>query len=222
MKIGVALLAVMTMFQGCNSGNDPNKPAPNINGDQNVLWNYAIKQGTVEYDIQYYNTEPNMGEDIKLVLIFDEYGKKLRVEHKQYDPYGTIFTERIYIKNDVDKKYYVLFPPDMTYAETSLVDQVVNYFYYDYNGTRWWDNGSGDSFKKLPNRTIAGKDCNVCSVSDGDSSNEYAGWNRILFYKKSGISASSDWFDEIITATDFLETIPPDSFTLPGGYTKMN
>ena len=166
--------------------------------------------------LHYYTSNPDTWE--KRTLIFDDFGEKYRIEVKdEYD------NELIYICDEKANKSYTLFPGSMKYAETIPAGVKYEYFYYDKNGTSWWEDSSNSygCFKKLSNRTIAGKECTVCTSCGESYKYEHAGWKRIVFYTKT---QSKDYPDDddatILEAKSYVESIPANSFEVPAGYTK--
>jgi len=204
----VACLAAVFIFSGCKK-TDPLSLLEGLGTDKGD-YSFGVKQGTVHYNADGYS-ERDRGT---MTLIFDDYGKKLRIERNINGSSATII---IWDQTDVNAvKGYTLDPESKTYLDKVGGGFPIYDFLYVDDNNKWYE--GGDNFKKLSDRNIAGKSCNVCSFTDSGGNFERAGWNHILFYKKDW-DPKSDYFEQL-TATDFSETIPANSFTVPNDYTK--
>jgi len=65
-------------------------------------------------------------------------------------------------------------------------------------------------YKKLSNRTVAGKSCTAFSFTNDSKTTTLAGWKGLLFFKEEPESS--------FLATSFSETVPANSFVIPSDY----
>jgi hypothetical protein len=147
---------------------------------------YGIKSGIVTFEITMMDTKQ------KLVLYFDDFGTR-EAEERQ--------------------NMYNIRPADKVAFTSGTCYRGIAYRFA-------WDEISEEDrntkAKKLPNMTVAGKDCESFSYDMGSTSTVYAGWKNICLYQKT----KSEYGDVIRQATKIEEnaTIPADKFQVPSGY----
>jgi len=162
-------------------------------GDQSNKVRLSVKSGNIAYKVT------QDGKDQVANFIFDDYGSYFRIE----------MGGECSIADATAHKAYRLYRGTKTYIEEdpSAVFRALSFFLHtgdnklakEYQG-----------FKKLPNRTIADKDCSVYSFINDSKTITVAGWKGLLFSKETP--------KESFTATSFSETIPENSFTVPSDY----
>jgi len=154
---------------------------------------FKVKSGNMAFVITENGKERNAN------FIFDENGKHFRIETGDECTIADGTTKKVYKLNLADKTYYeedsfgVFFTLYLfLYAGDSEIVK-------DYPG-----------YAKLPDRTIAGKNCTAFSYTDKSNTATAAGWKGLVFYKQDARST--------FTATAFSETIPENSFVIPTDY----
>ncbi len=189
LMIAIALFSAI----GCNKNN----PEEENNQSQNT---FNVKSAKITYEKVFMgNTE------IKYDL-WDNYGKLYRTGD---DKGATIVIEE-------NEKGWVLTHSDKTY--TILEPSAVSLILSGRSGGVFIDKPSQPNYKKLPNRTIAGKNCDVYSFEIGGLTTTLAGWNGIVFSKEEKGIVNGIHVDMSFTALDYSETIPDNSFKVPSDY----
>jgi hypothetical protein len=211
MNIKLTVLSgfLIATLAGCGGGNtSSDNVETEVPVDQPVetvavtSGKYKIQSGIVSLDVDA------MGMKNKKKIYFDDFGAKERVE--EYNEDGTIREIRV----SDGKKRYTLFPANKT-----------AYFADDNGSIGWemeftsWDRIQQQSnwektYKKAPNMTIAGKDCESFVYSEN---NTFAGWNGITLYHQQGKSIT-------IKANSLEEnaSIAADQFTVPADFTVVS
>jgi hypothetical protein len=130
---------------------------------------YQIKSGIITFETDM------MGIKEKFVLYFDDYGMKEAEE--EYE--GEIVKET----NLCDGKnmYDIITADKAAYKSGSCYRGIA--YRFDWNEISGEDQGT--KAKKLPNMTIADKDCESYSYDMGSTSTVYAGWKNICLYQKT-------------------------------------
>ena len=162
-------------------------------GDQSNRVRLRVKSGNIAYKVT------QDGKEQVANFIFDDFGSYFRIE----------MGGECSIADATANKAYRLYNGTKTYIEEdpSAVFRALNFFLHtgdnklakDYQG-----------FKKLPNQTIADKECSVFSFTNDSNTITVARWKGLLFSKETP--------RESFVATSFSETIPADSFTVPADY----
>ena len=166
---------------------------------------FGVKSGKVVYEFTNSDYETQ-------TLIFDDYGKRMRLERAEYDV--VIFdaiAEKAYEMSMSDKTYNVI-PYSNTYATAA----VAGFIYLGDDVGSVWQYYSG--FKKESNQTIAGKNCTVYSWSADGEKVTWGGWKRLTFLYKTTYNAQD--YDYGHKAISFTESIPANSFAPPADYTN--
>ena len=196
-KIGVTCLAAMTMFSGCkdkNAGNDEGTPT---NGA------FKVKSAVMTFK------KVDSGVETTETVMWDDYGKLYRIGD---DETATIIDEKA-------GKGYGLDHKNKTYIVLSewLYSTVIT----GRNAWKFVDGTNMPAYQKLPNRTIADKDCSVYSTTSSGVTTIYGGWNEIQFLREeSGVlEGTGITVSESYTAISYSETVPAGSFTVPSDYT---
>jgi len=208
-KIGATCLAICMMFSGCKDPNDdPNNPdnpdKPNV-GEKY----FTVKAGTVVY--RNYNEISQ--EWYSCTIMFDDYGKKIRLEGEP-DENGVI---GVFINNETTGKGYVFTIGGESLPIYSEVNQDALLPTYKWKG---FNEHLLPGYKKEPDRTIAGKVCSVYSIGDGTVKNYDAGWNEIRFYWGGELSDPAQGKMEAVSFSDAVPSA--DKFLPPPGYTKID
>jgi len=163
-------------------------------GDQSNGIRLKVKSGNIAYKVTTQG-----GKEQVANFIFDDFGNYFRIE----------MNGECSIADAVANKAYRLYSGTKTYVEEdpAAVFRALSFFLHtgdnniakDYQG-----------FKKLPNQTIADKDCVVFSFTNESRTITVARWKGLLFSKETP--------KESFVATSFSETIPENSFTVPADY----
>jgi len=166
-------------------------------GDQSNRVRLSVKSGNIAYKVT------QDGKDQVANFIFDDYGSYFRIE----------MGGECSIADATANKAYRLYSGTKTYIEEdpSAVFRALSFFLHtgdnklakDYQG-----------FKKLPNQTIADKECSVFSFTNDSKTITVARWKGLLFSKETP--------KESFVATSFSETVPENSFTVPADYKLVN
>jgi len=161
---------------------------------------YGIKSGIVTFETAM------MGMKIKSVLYFDDYGQKEADEKYSGDHIKSI---------DIctGKERFVLKPDTKTALSNGECTQGVSYRFS-------WDEVSkaDPSYKpeKLPNMTVAGKDCESFSIEHASEVTVYAGWQNICLYLKTP-AAGSFVIKQAVSIEENVQ-IPAEKFQVPSDY----
>lgn len=153
---------------------------------------FDVKQGTIHYN---NNT----------VLIFDDYGKKLRLE--SYSENGNV-PGGIVIEDGTTS--YSLSPAQKVAISSGVMNLSASFLFYDgkYSGFQHFGLSKTE-------KTIAGKSCTTYTWTVEGVQYEYSGWKGIVIAAKGG--------DDIFTATSISEAAPAaGSFTVPSDYQIMS
>ena len=196
--ISISLL----LFASCGDDNDTGLDP--IGSDTTLTGYYfGVKSGTIIYSItDVYN------EVRQQTLIFDDYGKKVRIEELESIQICDEDAGKAYLLDTVSKTY-------MNLSSTVVPAIRVSFIYLgDDYGTNWT---YYPNFSKEKNRTIAGKSCSVCKWGIGDVTTEWGGWKRITFIYTED-QGGSIWKKEAIS---YDESVPDNSFKIPNGYESL-
>ena len=186
---------------------------------------FGIEKGTVVYDETSISHDGydylHVPSTTIITLVFDNYGRRYRRSTEMAHGYPNT-----YIHDAIAKKSYEVSHYSQTYVERDYTD------FFDITGSRYLylgDDGwqSNAAYTQLENKTIAGKECTVFFRDDGTAydnvkvTNEYAGWNRILFLWHN-IHVGTRGFTKL-EVIDFSEEIedPENIFLPPPGYEKV-
>lgn len=132
-------------------------------------------------------------------FIFDDFGAAFRIEVGNECTVADAATQKAYKLNSANKTY-----SEEDYAAVRL--RLQHFFYIGEDATV----KKFPDYKKLPDRTVAGKDCTVFSFTDQSKTITIGEWRGLLFLKESQ--------GNTFTATSFSETIPENSFSVPSNY----
>jgi hypothetical protein len=163
---------------------------------------YQTKSGIITFETTIKMGKMEMKS--KAVVYFDDFGMK-----ECRDTYnGDTVKESFF--SDGKNLYLVI------YAEKAVYKRGVAFrgteYKFDWNEIQ----RSGD-VKKLPNMTIAGKDCEAFELNVKGNINTYAGWNNICFY----IGTNQNNMNVVSKAVKFEENanVPAEKFKIPAGFT---
>lgn len=161
---------------------------------------YQIKSGIVTF----YNE--GMGIKSKVVLYFDDYGMKEAEE--KYD--GETIKDATLC--DGKNRYTIVYKEKAAYESGECFRGVA----YKFDWSEIERAPEQYKGKKLPNVTIAGKDCESYSIQSGKSPIVYAGWNNICMM----IDQESSFGKITYKAVSIEEnaTIPEGKLTIPDGF----
>jgi hypothetical protein len=208
-KLLLPVLTLLVVTFSCKSkpGADTGKEStPAVQGTENqatetyAFHKYGIKSGIVTYEIDM------MGMKKKQVLYFDEYGTKEAEENYE--------GEEVKLINLCDgKEMYNVRPDQKTaYSNGSCTRGIAYRFAWDEISKE----DQNTKAKKLPNMTVAGKDCESYSYDMGSSMAIYAGWQNINLYLKT----TSQTVEVVLKAIKIEENvdIPASKFQVPSDY----
>lgn len=203
------LLIIFALTVSC-SGNNKQGQASLAKADSNEISEtlpvaapikkYQIKSGIVTF----FNE--GMGMKTKTVLYFDDYGMKEAEEKYEEDA----------IKETTlcDGKYrYIIIHADKTAYESGECFRGVAYKFDWAEIERAPDQYKG---KKMPNVSIAGKDCESFSIQSGKSPIVYAGWNNICLLIDQETSYGKITYKAV--SIEENAAIPAGKLTIPEGY----
>ena len=193
-------MVAMCILSACSCEDDI------VDGNNFNESHFGIKSATIVYTTEnliIVGDNPNS----YVTLIFDDYGKKLRLEAK----------DEVYIADESSGFCYALNTTEKTYTtdiSNSMVSMRYWFLYYgDDKGFKWQ---TKPGYKKEKNVSIAGKNCSVCKYDDGDLY-EWGGWKRITFVWSIDDGTSNP---AKFTAQSITESVPANSFVVPSDYTK--
>ena len=190
-----ALLTSCIMFVGCGD-DDPEEY------DDGILYEFGIEKGTVTY--RYTVFRPEQDDIVQTqIMAFDKKGKQFRLS------LGSI----VYIDDAIANKFYQINTITETYTESDYSEIMGSYLYL---GDHEWLSPEHTQLTKEPNKTIAGKDCTVYSLSQFGETYEWGGWNRIIFWMNPVTVGGNDRLEAI----SFSEEIDANIFTVPSHYTR--
>ncbi|MDR1810759.1 MAG: hypothetical protein LBR34_10240 [Prevotella sp.] len=182
---------LLAALAGCSSDDDDNG-----GGNSNVQYGrFGEKQGKIVYETSVMGITYSTA-----TLIFDDYGQKARLEE------GGI----IKIADNTTQKTYVLYQGSTTwtsspYSSNDVIDgEVINPI------TALYSFAAFAGYQSSGTRPIAGKSCTVVSYSSQGATVEYAGWQGILFYSKSGYAG----YESVTQAVSYSSDIPANSFNV--------
>jgi hypothetical protein len=208
-------------FLSCSTSTNPGSKSTGSNDmDSTKAWGnpamekvlapsakkYDIKSGIITFE----NIQQVSGVNIfrgKDIIYFDDYGMK---ECKETYNNGEL-TESFLSDG---KKLVRLIHENETAFNAGLSNHgTENRF--DWNEVEQ-NNMDTIKLKKLPNETIAGKDCEVFSQIVNGLTMKYGGWNHIYLLNESDFKDRS----RITRAVKIEEnvTVPADKFIVPNGY----
>lgn len=143
----------------------------------------------------------------KIMVYFDDYGMKEC--HESFN--GEKLASSLF--SDGQMKYLLLH--DQKTVETRGKEYRGTEYRFDWNEIPENDRTSGKA-KKLPNVTVAGKNCESYMVGSSTDKTVYAGWDHVCLM----IDVSSPRMRSLIKAVKFEENakVPPEKFAVPAGY----
>lgn len=185
-NIFYVLIIALAMIFASACDEDKGKDEDILNGETRT--SFDVKQGTIHYN---NNT----------VLVFDDYGKKLRLES---------YSENVNVPDGIviedGTTSYSLSPVQKVAVSTGIMNLSASFLFYD---------GKYSGFQHLglskTEKTIAGKSCTTYTWTVENVHYEYSGWKGIVIAAKGG--------DDVFTATSISEVAPAaGSFSVPDDY----
>lgn len=174
--------------------------------------NYLPAQQVKKYQIQSgliaFETTVKMGGmdmKTKAVVYFDDFGMKECRDTYNYD--GNTIKESFF--SDGKDLYLVIYGEKAVYKRGPAFRGTE--YKFDWNEVQ----RSGNA-KKLPNMTVAGKNCEAFELNVRGNINTYAGWNNICLY----IGTKQKNMDVVSRAVKFEENakVPAEKFKIPAGF----
>jgi len=166
---------------------------------------YDIKSGIITFETVIEMGTMKMKN--KVMVYFDDYGTK---ECNENYTGGKL---RNSLFSDGQMKYLLLH--DQKTVETRGKEYRGTEYRFDWNEIPENDRTSGMA-KKLPNVTVAGKNCESYMVGSSTDKTVYAGWDHVCLM----IDISNSSMRSLIKAVKFEENakVPPEKFAVPAGY----
>ncbi|MCU0287553.1 MAG: hypothetical protein MUF15_14305 [Acidobacteria bacterium] len=165
---------------------------------------YQVKSGIITFE-----TALTMGKMVmktKAVVYFDDFGMKECRD--TYDYEGKNIKESFF--SDGKNLYLVIYAEKAVYKR----GQAFRGTEYKYD---WNEIAPSGKAKKIPDMTIAGKNCEAFEMSDKGNVNTYAGWNNVCLY----IATNQSNMNVVSKAVKFEENVnvPAEKFKVPAGFT---
>lgn len=206
-KLFLGILMVAFFLASCGSSGKKSDPASDSAAIVNestpaavAVKKYPIKSAIVTFE------NDMLGIKEKTVLYFDDYG--IKEAEEKYEG------EKIKSSTLCDgKNRYIIVQKDKAAYIYGECSRGVAYKF------DWEEISKADQqykAKKLPNETVAGKDCQSYSFVSGGTENKFAGWNNICL-----LTEQNSKFGKIIFKAVKVEenaTIPTDKLTVPAGF----
>jgi len=166
---------------------------------------YDVKSGIITFTIAVEMGTLKITN--KIMVYFDEYGMKEC--HENYN--GEKLKSSLFSDGQTE---YVVLHGEKTAQKRGKAFRGTEYR-FDWNEISEQDRTSGKA-KKLPNVTIAGKDCESYMVGSSTDKTVYAGCGHVCLM----IDVSSPTMRSLIKAEKFEENVkvPPEKFVVPAGY----
>jgi hypothetical protein len=166
---------------------------------------YDIKSGIITFETAIEMGTMKMKN--KIMVYFDDYGMKEC--HETFN--GEKLASSLF--SDGQMKYLLLH--DQKTVETRGKEYRGTEYRFDWNEIPENDRTSGMA-KKLPNVTVAGKNCESYMVGSSTDKTVYAGWDHVCLM----IDISNSTMRSLIKAVKFEENakVPPEKFAVPAGY----
>ncbi len=195
----LAILAITAM--SCASCGDKNN-----GGEEEVPTGGYFKMKSANITFKKIDN----GDETPYYVIWDNYGKLYRIGDDKHVSVIDETTGKGFSLSIANKRWSDV---SASYVSSMLTGRM---------SMKFADSPTVPGYKKLPNRTVAGKDCVVYSTTYGGITTVLGGWNGIkLLEEQTGtIDGTSIVVNESFTATSFSETVPANSFVVPSDYTK--
>jgi len=208
MKKPLSILTLLAgiLLIGCKSGTVPESNtvaepvAEAAPSESNLIKKYQIKSGIINFDTKIAGIEG------KTILYFDNYGS-LELEEKYT---GDQLKEGNLC--DGTNLYSINFEKKTAYKASVCSRGVA--LKVDWNEIS--DADKQDKAKKLPNVTVAGKDCESFSYTASGVTSVFAGWNNICVMQEQ----SNQYGGTFMKAVSIEEnvSIPAEKFAVPEGF----
>ena len=166
---------------------------------------YDIKSGIITFETVIEMGTMKMKN--KIMVYFDDYGMKEC--HENYN--GEKLATSLF--SDGQMEYVVMHGEKTAYTRGKAFRGTE--YRFDWNEISEKDRTSGKA-KKLPNVTVAGKNCESFMVGSSADKTVYAGYGHVCLM----IDVSSSTMRSLIKAVKFEENakVPPEKFAVPAGY----
>ena len=167
---------------------------------------YDVKSGIITFKIDMEMGALKMTN--KIMVYFDDYGVKEC--HENYD--GEKLKSWLFSDGQMQ---YAVSPGKKTAEKRGKAYARGTEYRFDWNEISEQDRTSGKA-KKLPNVTVAGKNCESYMVGSSTDRTIYAGWSHVCLM----IDVSTPSMKSLIKAVKFEEQVkvPPEKFAVPAGY----
>jgi hypothetical protein len=166
---------------------------------------YGVKSGSVTFEKETTMGRTQLKE--KIVLWFDDYGMKEARESIDDDVLKDVtMTDGVTI--------YLVKPSARTAFKRGAASRGIEYK-FDWNEVAERDKKDGKA-KKLPGRTVAGKQCDAYEYVSGGTVSTFAGWMGITLFsevKRTNMAVTT----RAIKVEEGV-TVPAGKFRVPDGY----
>jgi hypothetical protein len=200
--VAAVLIAGFSFFSLKTQASDGKDPILMASSGQNSTGKkYAIKSGIVTFEVVM------VGMKSKEILYFDDYGmKELQEKYEE----GKLVEASL---ADGKTMYKIKYDKKIAYKTGDAVRGLA--YKFDWNEIPAKDQGT--KAKKLPNMTVAGKNCESYSYDSGSAKTTYAGWNNICLFFEQKMSFGNSTTKAVKVEENVA--IPADKFKVPAGFT---
>jgi hypothetical protein len=204
--LGCALIAV-----SCGHKQSSDQSAVTSSAEQSTVapdHKYGVKSGILILKIENNLMKMNMERHV----YFDNYGAKEAAE---------VYKDGQLVEKTMNMGDGFMYHLNLVNkAGTKTGNQAANgtELKFDIGDYAWPEKARKEyNFTKLPNETIAGKDCEVYSTESTGMKAKYAGWNGILFLLTTESPMGKGTMKTETTAADFKENadIPASVWEIP-------
>ncbi len=196
-------------FVACNNENNNTSSLSMDEDSIPIQKKYGIKSGIVTFETMVETSGMQVAG--KKILYFDNYGLKECEETYEKDKLVISFF------SDGEKLYNLSYDNNMAYI-TDTASKGGTALRFDGNQITQ-QNKDAESVQKLPNETIAEKDCEAYTVfnKSAETTTKFAGWNHICLLT----DLSSKTIKSVYKAVKIEENveIPAEKFIVPAGFT---
>ena len=167
---------------------------------------YDVKSGIITFQVDLEMGSLKVTN--KIMVYFDDYGVKEC--HENYN--GDILKSWLFSDGQMQ---YAVSPGKKTAEKRGKAYARGTEYRFDWNEIPESDRTSGKA-KRLPNVTVAGKNCESYMVGSSTDRTIYAGWSHVCLM----IDVSTPSMKSLIKAVKFEEQVkvPPEKFAVPAGY----
>jgi hypothetical protein len=204
-----SLFLIGFLFTSCGSSGSGNGSEAQVTEEKAAnsiaavpsIKKYGIKSGIVTFE------STGFGIKTRTVLYFDDFGS-IEAEEK-YDLDNEVRESSFC---DGTNRYTIIYEDKTAYNKGTCFRGIA--YRFDWNEVSKAD--SKYNAKKLPNISVAGKDCESFTLESSGNTMTYAGWNNICLL----LDQTSQYGDITHRAVSFEEnpTIPAGKLSIPADF----